>query len=170
MNMEASTRVYFSLGSNIGNRKRNLLRTLRLLGRRGIAVKRVSSIYETEPVGFKAQNRFLNLAVEGETELQPRALLKQCKQIERDLGRTKTRRFGPRIIDIDILIYDNSIVNTKELTLPHPRLASRNFVLIPLVEIAPRVKHPLNLKTMRYLLNHSPDKAGVEKYCKPLTY
>lgn len=163
-------RVFFSLGSNLGNRKYHLKRALRSLAESGVDIDKVSSVYETEPVGVTEQNKFLNMVAQGETKLSPRALIQVCKRIEKTLGRVKTFRFGPRIIDIDILIYNRIKMSSKELTLPHPRLELRNFVLTPFAEIAPRIKHPVKGKTINQLLRRSPDKLKVEKYCKPLSY
>lgn len=126
--------AYLSLGSNVGDRRANLMRALSEL-----KVKRVSSIYETEPVGPVEQDWFLNCAVEIETDLEPLQLLCQLQGIERSLGRTRTVPGGPRTLDIDILFYEDLVMETPELTLPHPRMAGRRFVLEPMQEIAPEL-------------------------------
>jgi 2-amino-4-hydroxy-6-hydroxymethyldihydropteridine diphosphokinase len=143
--------IYLGLGSNLGDREANLRRALDLLGER-VQVKRTSSIYETEPVGFKDQPQFLNLVCCGTTELSPRDLLAFVKSIEAVMGRLPTVRFGPRLIDIDILFYDDLVLDEADLVIPHPRLHERAFVLVPLSEIAPDLVHPVLKKTVRDLL------------------
>lgn len=128
--------VYFSLGSNLGNPKKNLEDALELLKEK-VQITKVSSFYETEPVGYDEQDWFLNLAVEGKTQLEPYPLLEFCQGIEKSLKRIKTIRFGPRIIDVDILLYEGCVMDEERLTLPHPRMTERAFVLVPLCEIAP---------------------------------
>ncbi|HET6781709.1 MAG TPA: 2-amino-4-hydroxy-6-hydroxymethyldihydropteridine diphosphokinase [bacterium] len=136
-------RVYMSLGSNLGDRKATLESALRhLKASRHVSVLRASSIYETEPIGYADQPWFYNLAAEVETELDPDELLALTKQVERDLNRTRQIRWGPRTIDIDILLYDDIVVNGDRLTLPHPEMTQRRFVLEPLHEIAPELKLP----------------------------
>lgn len=112
---------------------------------------KVSSLYETEPVDYKDQPWFLNLVCSVETDLPPQALLKLAKTIEKNLGRKLTRRFGPRLIDIDILFYDDLVLDSPDLIIPHPRLAERAFVLVPLKEIAPNLVHPLLEATIEEL-------------------
>lgn len=129
--------AYLSLGSNLGNRKQYIESAVNKLNENeNITVKKVSSIYETEPVGFTKQNKFLNIVVEIETSLEPLELLRQCQKIENDLGRVRIIRWGPRTIDIDIIIYEDYIIESNTLTIPHPRMKEREFVLIPLNEIA----------------------------------
>ena len=147
--------VYFSLGSNLGERHANLLRALerlRLLGQ----VIAVSSVYETEPMEFKTQPWFLNCAVALETELMPRQLLARTRKIEQQLGRRRSAgpapaNKGPRAIDIDILLFGNAVVDTPELVIPHQAMHQRRFVLEPLAEIAPEVRHPVFHTTIRQL-------------------
>jgi 2-amino-4-hydroxy-6-hydroxymethyldihydropteridine diphosphokinase len=135
------TTIYLSLGSNLGNRARNIYDALRRLGSH-IRIDKISSLYETEPVGITDQPWFLNLVCRGETDLTPEALLDVAKTIEREMGRQKGVRFGPRLIDIDILLYGNLVLDLPQLKIPHPRLHERGFVLIPLGELAPHLFHP----------------------------
>ena len=144
--------VYLSLGSNLGDREGYLRRAIALVGAAGARVLRVSSLYETEPLEATDQPRFLNLVVEAETELFPKQLLARLLKIELDLGRRRGRPKGPRLIDIDILLYGRSVIESAELRVPHPRLAERRFVLEPLAELAPELRHPVNHLTIRELL------------------
>lgn len=139
-------RVFLGLGSNLGDKEENLRQALRRL-RVEVAVRTVSSFYETDPVGYLEQPAFVNAVCYGETGLSPGELLALAKRIEADMGRRLTFTNGPRTIDIDILAYDNEVLNTVELTIPHPRLAERAFVLGPLAEIAPDWVHPVLGKT-----------------------
>jgi len=145
-------RIYLSLGSNIGDREANLHMAIALLD----GVLRVSPIYETAPVDYLQQAWFLNLAVEAETELFPRQLLTRIQKIERELGRVRTIANGPRTLDIDILLYGNSIIDTPALQVPHPRMAERRFVLAPLADLAPELRHPVARKTIREMLAEAP--------------
>jgi len=147
-----SKTVYLSLGSNLGDRARNLRTAIEGLARAGVAVRRVSSIYETEPLELADQPKFLNLVVEAETALMPRQLLARTARIERELGRKRTVAKGPRTIDVDILFYGSSVINAPNLIVPHPRLAGRRFVLEPLAEIAPDLRHPVTRRTVREML------------------
>ena len=154
--------VYLGLGSNMGNRQGNLERALDLLSQR-LKVASVSSIYDTKPMGNVNQPRFLNLVCQVYTRLVPKALLTLVKGIESKLGRTGKSGF-PRPIDIDILFYNDQVVETPELTIPHPRLARRAFVLVPLAEIAPGFSHPVSGKTMSELLSGVTKTQGVLKW------
>ena len=137
--------VYLGLGANMGDRQANLEMAIELLGER-LNLQQVSSVYETEPVGIPDQPWFLNTVVAGETALTPQRLLKLCKEIERAAGRKETVRFGPRVLDIDILLYKGLVIHEKDLDIPHPRMHERRFVLVPLLEIAPSIKDPRNGK------------------------
>jgi len=145
-------RVYLGLGSNVGDRSGNLEKALAALSGQ-IAIEIVSSIYETEPVGYEAQDWFLNLVCCGKTELDPEALLAFTKSIEKGMGRQEAFRNAPRIIDIDILFYGDRIIKTEELIIPHPRITERAFVLVPLAQIAPGFIHPVNGKSISKLLS-----------------
>lgn len=131
-------RIYLGLGSNIGESRDNIETALKLLERKINILKR-SSFYETEPVGYKDQAWFLNMVIEGETELDPYELLDFTQSIERDMKRVKTIINGPRNIDVDILIYDDLKIQFENLVIPHPRMKERNFVMVPLFEIAPEI-------------------------------
>ena len=144
--------VYLGLGSNLGNRSSNLNRCLRALKKSGLDITKVSAVYETEPVGNLRQNNFLNAVIKAKTSLLPSELLVLCKQTEKKLKRKKMRRWGPRIIDLDILLYGNIIVRSRLLTVPHKEMLKRRFVLQPLAEIAPNKRHPIEKKTFRKLL------------------
>ncbi|TJX15703.1 2-amino-4-hydroxy-6-hydroxymethyldihydropteridine diphosphokinase [Tissierella creatinini] len=131
-------RIYLGLGSNIGESRNNIETALMLLEKKINIIKK-SSFYETEPVGFKDQPWFLNIVLEGQTELNPFELLEFTQSIEKDMKRIKTIINGPRNIDVDILIYDNLKIETENLNIPHPRMQERNFVMVPLFEIAPKM-------------------------------
>jgi 2-amino-4-hydroxy-6-hydroxymethyldihydropteridine diphosphokinase len=153
-----SVTAYLGLGSNLGDRQGNLNRALEFLSQR-LRVDKVSSVYDTEPVGEIKQPRFLNLTCQVNTALPPQALLSLAKGVEAKLGRVGGSG-TPRIIDIDILFYGDQVVDTPELVIPHPRLTERAFVLIPLAEIAPTMMHPVNGKSVATLLQEL--KEGVQ--------
>jgi len=155
--------VYMSLGSNMGNRQDNLGRALDYLSQK-LQVARVSSMYETAPLGNVNQPRFLNLVCQIYTRLAPTALLVLAKGIESKLGRALHKSDAPRPIDIDILFYGDQVIETPELVIPHPRLAERAFVLVPLAEIAPDLKHPVIGKTIKELLQGVTERQGVFKW------
>ncbi|MCE5194260.1 MAG: 2-amino-4-hydroxy-6-hydroxymethyldihydropteridine diphosphokinase [Nitrospiraceae bacterium] len=145
--------VYLCIGSNIGSRKENCEKVINLIEESGISIKKQSQMYETEPWGFKDQPKFINMALETETNKTPDELLNILKQIEKKMGRTDEIKWGPRIIDIDILLYDDLVKNTELLEIPHPLMHERDFVLKPLCEIAPHITHPVFKKTIKDLLN-----------------
>ncbi len=142
--------VYLSLGSNLGDREGNLRRAIDALGALG-SVAAISSPYETEPVEFTAQPWFLNCAVALETDLMPKQLLARLLAVEQEFGRRRTVAKGPRTLDIDILLFGNSVMDTATLTIPHPAMHERRFVLEPLAEIAPDVRHPVFKRSIREL-------------------
>lgn len=157
---EAST-VYLGLGSNMGDRQANLDRALEFLSQR-LRMGKLSSVYDTEPMGNSEQPRFLNLVCQAYTRLTPEALLALVKGIERKLGRTG-KTGAPRPIDIDILLFGEQVVETPELIIPHPRMAERAFVLVPLAEIAPDLTYPVTGKKIKELAGGLKEKQGVLK-------
>ncbi len=149
-------RIYLSLGSNIGDREGHLRKAVERLASQDVRVLHASRIYETEPVDYKDQAWFLNQVVEAETALFPLQLLTRTTRVEREMGRTRTVRKGPRTIDIDILFYAAAVVETTRLEIPHPRIAERRFVLAPLAELAPDLRHPVTHRTVRQMLESAP--------------
>lgn len=144
--------VYLGLGSNLGERVKNLENSLVRIAELA-RIEKKSGIYETEPWGLKEQPNFLNQVVRVKTRLTPLELLTALKNIERRIGRKKSVQYGPRVIDVDILFYDDLIMKTEPLTIPHPFLTQRAFVLVPLNEIAPNHLHPVEGKKIRELYN-----------------
>jgi 2-amino-4-hydroxy-6-hydroxymethyldihydropteridine diphosphokinase len=154
--------VYLSLGANLGNRQANLDQALKLISER-MRIGKVSSIYDTEPVGLVNQPRFLNLACEVFTRLTPEGLLTLLKGIEQKMGRY-SRSGEPRIIDIDIVLFGDKVINTPDLVIPHPKMHERSFVLIPLAEIAPDFVHPVLKKKIKELDKAVTEVQGVMKF------
>jgi 2-amino-4-hydroxy-6-hydroxymethyldihydropteridine diphosphokinase len=154
-------KVYLSLGSNLEDREGNLRAAMAALPAAGLRVGKVSSLYETEPVDYLDQPWFLNCAVEGETDSQPLDLLRALRTIEAQLGAKKAFAKGPRVLDIDILLYGDASLDTPELQIPHPRMLERKFVLAPLAEIAPTFRHPSWPATVTDLLAQSSDFSVV---------
>lgn len=156
------TGIYLGLGSNTGDREKNLMRCLELLNsNREIRIIQISSIYEAEPFGYKQQPNFFNMVVEIATDLKPFKLLEITQDIERKIGRKKTFVWGPRIIDIDILSYLNLLIKHPDLHIPHQQLHLRRFALIPLKEVADRYFHPKLNKTIDHLLVECNDETRV---------
>jgi 2-amino-4-hydroxy-6-hydroxymethyldihydropteridine diphosphokinase len=158
-----ATITYLSLGSNLGDRSAILRTAIALLAEAHVRVKKISSFYETEPVDFLDQPWFLNCVVEAETSLPPFDLLRALRGIESRLGSKKEFAKGPRLLDMDILLYGNEAIDLPELQIPHPRMLQRNFVLAPLAEIAPTLRHPAWSDIAAQLLSASPDKSTIRK-------
>jgi 2-amino-4-hydroxy-6-hydroxymethyldihydropteridine diphosphokinase len=155
--------IYLSLGSNIGDRAENLQAAIAALPDAGVSVRRVSAFYETEPVDYLEQAWFLNCVVEGETQLPPFELLRALRGIESRMGSKKLIAKGPRLIDVDILLYGQHTIDSAELQVPHPRMTLRRFVLLPLAEIAPGLRHPTWSGTVERVLSETPDKSEVRR-------
>jgi len=160
-------RAYLCLGSNLAVRRRSIERALEEIRAEGVEVTRVSSLYESEPVDVTNQPWFLNCVAEVESELMPLQLLHRMQRVEQRLGRRRGVRRGPRTIDIDILLFGNHIVHTPVLTIPHPRMTERRFVLEPMRELAPELRHPVSRRTMTELLSEVRDHSRVERTAGP---
>jgi 2-amino-4-hydroxy-6-hydroxymethyldihydropteridine diphosphokinase len=154
--------VYIALGSNLGDRPANLKTAVQAL-QPSVSILDCSPIYETPPWGYVDQPAFLNRVVKGQTQLSPGELLDLLKRVEADMGRQKTMLNGPRLIDLDILFYDNLVLDTPQLTIPHPRMGGRGFVLVPLADLAPDLRHPILGATVREMLN-AADRSGITPY------
>jgi 2-amino-4-hydroxy-6-hydroxymethyldihydropteridine diphosphokinase len=159
--------AYLSLGTNLGDRERNLQMAIEKLAAPDLRIQRISSVYETAPVDMEDPRWFLNLAVEVETDLFPMQLLWRAGKIEHSLGRVRTVVNGPRTIDIDILFYGRAVIRSFSLEVPHPRMTQRRFVLAPLAELAPELRHPVARKTIRELLDAAPEQS-VRRLAKPI--
>lgn len=156
------TKVFLGLGSNLGNRGKNILEAITYLS--GIlTVVRMSSLYETEPEEYKDQPDFINCVLQAEYSDRPRLLLSEIKQIERKMGRTTSFRAAPRVIDIDILLFGDSVIEEADLYVPHPRIDGRKFVLIPMAEIDPDFKHPVTHKSIADLVSELDSQSRVMK-------
>ena len=161
--------VYLSLGSNVGDRQGNLTRAIAEMAKIGTVQKR-SALYETEPMEVTDQPWFLNMAVELETALMPKQFIAAVLDNERSMGRKRTKKKGPRAIDIDVVLFGKSIIEMQGLMVPHPAMHQRRFVLEPMAEIAPEVRHPVYKKTMRELRDALPTGSGqVKKLAGPTT-
>jgi 2-amino-4-hydroxy-6-hydroxymethyldihydropteridine diphosphokinase len=150
--------TYLSLGSNIGNREAELQSAINRLHSHDFQITRISSVYETEPIEYLDQPRFLNVVVEAQTTIFPMRLLVRIGNLEKQMGRKRGISKGPRNIDIDIVLFGKFIVDTPQLQIPHPRFAERRFVLEPLVELAPDLRHPVTRQTMKELLAAAPNQ------------
>jgi 2-amino-4-hydroxy-6-hydroxymethyldihydropteridine diphosphokinase len=160
------TVVYLALGSNVGNREENLREAERRLRQLGVTVKRASSIYETAPVDYLDQPWFLNSVLQAETDLAPHDLLRRMREIESAMGSKKPFAKGPRLIDLDILLYGDETITTPDLQVPHPRMLERLFVLVPLAEIAPTYRHPSWQGSVAEVLQKTPDRSEVRKHVR----
>jgi 2-amino-4-hydroxy-6-hydroxymethyldihydropteridine diphosphokinase len=158
--------AYIGLGSNMGDKFGTCGRAIKMLGKAGRLVK-VSSFYCTEPVGYANQEDFVNAVAAIETDLSPAALLARCHVIEDELGRSRLVRWGPRTIDLDILLYGDQVINDGELTIPHPLMAARAFVLVPLFEIAPDAVHPVLKAAVAQLIHRLHDDHRVSRCDAP---
>jgi 2-amino-4-hydroxy-6-hydroxymethyldihydropteridine diphosphokinase len=159
--------AYISLGSNLGNRLAHLKQALRRLEESGeLSISKTSPVYETQPVGPRNQSWFLNLVVEVQTYLDPHSLLEYLSSIENQIGRKREESWGPRKIDLDILLYDNQTVSSDRLTIPHPRMQERKFVLLPLSDIAPHALHPVLGKSVKGLLDACQDTSAIRRYAE----
>ncbi len=157
-------RAFLGLGSNLGDRESTLAAARARLRAGGFEIRRASALYWTEPVGGPPQEWFLNQVLEGATALSPEQLLELALQAEREQGRARRERNGPRTLDVDLLLYDGERRSSPGLELPHPRLHERRFVLVPLCEIAPEALHPGLGLTARQLLARCPDRSAVERF------
>ena len=155
--------VYLSLGSNMGDKEDNMRNALKLIKDMD-EIRKVSPLYQTEPMGFKDQSFFLNCVIEVQTNSNPEQMLLFLKSIEQKLGRTASVKNGPRIIDIDILFFDDFCIENDDVIIPHPRLHERLFVLIPLMDVNPDVIHPLLKKTVRELYDAVQHEEMVTLY------
>ncbi|MFJ8259941.1 2-amino-4-hydroxy-6-hydroxymethyldihydropteridine diphosphokinase [Peribacillus asahii] len=154
--------AYLSIGSNIGNRLATFHEALRLLdGNESMNIVGCSSLYETDPVGYTDQDCFLNAVIKIFTSLSPEELLQTCLNIETKLGRKREIRWGPRTLDLDILLYNQENIETESLSVPHPRMQERAFVIVPLLELDPDIKLPNVNASLNDILNQIPDKEGV---------
>lgn len=146
--------VYIGIGSNIGDRKKNCIQALELMQKNSIVIKKKSGMHETEPWGnIKNQSKFINMVIEAGTDKSPEKLLAALKNIEQIMGRKNKTKWGPRVIDLDILMFDDLVLKKPELEIPHPSMHKRDFVLIPLCEIASDITHPVIGKTIKEILN-----------------
>ena len=156
--------IYLSIGTNLGDKLNNIRRLFKRIRRdNSIRISSISSVYETEPVGFEQQDNFYNLCMIGQTDLKPLALLQYIKRTEKELGRKSTVKWGPRLIDVDILFYDDLILNEKKLKIPHPEIQNRRFVLVPLHELNPDLMCPGINKKISAILETTNKSIYIKK-------
>jgi 2-amino-4-hydroxy-6-hydroxymethyldihydropteridine diphosphokinase len=163
-----ATTIYISLGSNLGDRQTNLRTALAALPGAGVRVVQVSEVYETEPVDYLNQDWFLNCVAQGETQLEAEKVLRALREIETHMKSKKQFAKGPRLIDLDILLFGDDIINTAELQVPHPRMLDRRFVLVPLAEIAAYLRHPSWSGNAAEMLQRTADKSIVRSFSENL--
>jgi dihydroneopterin aldolase/2-amino-4-hydroxy-6-hydroxymethyldihydropteridine diphosphokinase len=164
---EKSTCAFIGIGSNLGDKEKNIEDAIRLISESGFTkIVKISSLYKTEPVGYVKQDWFVNAVIKVKTKLSPKELLDSLSEIEKDLGRERVKKWGPRIIDLDILFYDKLILNEEGVTIPHPHLHERNFVLKPFCKIEPEFIHPILNKSILMLYNELQKKEKVIKIQK----
>ncbi|HEA64626.1 MAG TPA: 2-amino-4-hydroxy-6-hydroxymethyldihydropteridine diphosphokinase [Candidatus Aminicenantes bacterium] len=156
-------RYFLSLGSNLGDKEKNLTLALFLLEKEGVEILKMSSLHETQPVDFPSQPWFYNQLVEVRTKANPEALLDLVKKIEQKMRRKRGQKKGPRIIDIDIILAEDSVIRKKDLKIPHPKMEKRNFVLLPFIEISPDTVHPVFNEDMKTLWKKSDDRSIVKQ-------
>jgi 2-amino-4-hydroxy-6-hydroxymethyldihydropteridine diphosphokinase len=165
------TFAYLSIGSNIGNRLNNIKKCIKLLNCKKIIITQVSSVYESSPVSNVKQNNFYNIVAEINTSLLPEKLLNRCQSIENNMGRKHLKKWGPRIIDVDIILFNNKIIHSSKLEIPHPEMLNRKFVILPLLQINPDIIYPVNnqkIKDIYSVLNKSKafQLQKIKKICK----
>ena len=167
MDTTAPPPLFVALGTNLGDRERNLARGVHGLAERGLRITRVSSVYETEPVGGPAQGAYLNAVVQADMALPAPEVLASCLEVERAEGRVRNRPNAPRTLDLDLLLYGALVMRTTSLAVPHPRMHERRFVLTPLLEIAPGARHPVLGLTVAEMAAVCPDRSAVVIYGPP---
>ncbi len=160
---------YLGLGSNLGQREKNLTQALKKLQNQGIYIEKISSVYETQPFGGAKQPWYMNIVVKAQTQLSPSRLLKKIKKIEKSMGRTLHGMNNPRPIDIDILMLEDRLIKNNNLEIPHKELAHRNFVLVPLLEIASTLVHPVFKERVSEIFKHCNDESIVRKIKGPIS-
>jgi len=161
--------AYLSLGSNLGDRLQYLKKAIKEIEESDkISIKKISSVYETKPVGCENQPQFLNLVLEVQTSLGPLPLLERLLAIEKEMGRKREEKWGSRNVDVDILLYADLIVNSDRLAIPHPRMHQRKFVLVPLAQIAPQTLHPLLKKNVKEILEGCDDNSVVNIFIEKI--
>lgn len=160
--VDENTRVFLSLGSNLDSRVDQIAEATRRAAKKGLLICKCSSLYETQPVEVLCQPDFLNCCCEVRTDLDAESLLEACLTVEREMGRLRTEPKGPRVIDIDILFFGHEILDSRRLSIPHPAISRRRFVLVPMVEIAPEFRHPISGLTMQTMLQRCSDRSAVK--------